>query len=96
MIKRKIELDYDEKKDEVRLFVVSDYSQLLEHNKELRKEQGKGISKSKVWRHIGRIPLDVLLSLPPELGLAILYGDKEAQDWFFKNFPEFRTSEGDL
>lgn len=93
MIKRKQKLEI--KGDEYRLITVADLSAFLRRNAEIRKEIGKGISKSKVWRHVARIPIDAILALPPERAQAILNDPKEM--WkFLKEHPEYRVSEGEI
>ena len=93
-IKTRVKLE-KEGEGKYRLHVVSDYSAFLKENAEIRKVIGKGISKSKVWRRVARIPITVLLSLPPERAIAILNDPKE-MDKFLREHPEFRVSEGEI
>ena len=94
MIKRK--LIVDDKKEEVRLEVYADFEPFALQMKEVRKEAGKGFSKGKTLRYVGSIPITFLMSLPPEIGLGVLHGDKAIQDWLFKKYPWLRASEGEL
>ncbi|ADO44947.1 asparagine synthetase B [Hydrogenobacter thermophilus TK-6] len=80
--------DYDEKTGKITLTRVVDITPYLRANYEERKEIGKGISKSKVWRKVASIPIDVLISH----GIDI--NDDEAIKDFIKKHPEYRTSEG--
>lgn len=80
--------DYDEKKETIRLTRVVDLTPYLIANYEERKAIGKGISKSKVWRKVASIPIDVLLAN----GIDI--HDDEAIKDFIKKHPEYRVSEG--
>lgn len=94
MIKRK--LTVDDKKEEAQLEVYADFEPFALQMKATRKEAGKGFSKGKTLRHVGSIPITLLMSLPPEIGLGVLYGDKAIQDWLFEKYPWLKASEGEL
>ncbi|MEM1672857.1 MAG: hypothetical protein QXT86_12485 [Archaeoglobaceae archaeon] len=84
-------LEEDERRGVVELKRVVDPSPLYLANKDLRQAQGKGNMKG--WRLKARIPIDLLMTLPYEERLAILYDDK-ALDRFLAKHPELMTVEG--
>lgn len=94
MIRRKLIIN--DEREEVRLKVAADFEPFAIHLKNVRHQVGKGITKQKTMRLVGSIPITFLMSLPAEVGLGVIKGDKNIQNWLFEKYPWLRASEGSL
>jgi len=88
-------LEFDRRSGELRLAKKVDYTDAVKDNYEEKKVMGKGFSKKKTARKVASIPLDVLMSLPPEKFFEIM-NDDNALRKFLRENPQFRCSEGDV
>lgn len=70
------------------------FDQEFKENHELKKEKGKGFSKSREMRHIARIPAE-LVDLDPLVGEA-LRGDRVCMRLAMAKYPAIKICEGNV
>lgn len=88
-------IDFDPKTGQFILRQITDIEPYLRLNWEERKAIGKGFSQKRTLRKIGSIPIEALLSLPPEKAQAIMSDDRELKKFLREN-PQFRTCDGEF
>jgi hypothetical protein len=98
-------LDVNELTGVVTLTKTADSSAVEKNNADLRKEIGKGFTKSRLMRAVADIPLDFLhvCALNGEVSARVLMESdpdpvvrRKALRNFLYKYPEFRISEGRL
>ena len=88
---RKVRVRFDREGNPIEVQVKSDLSPFVRAAQFERKENPDGWTRKRSLRKVASIPLDIVMSLPPEEQRALMYGSKRALRKVLEKYPIFKT-----